>query len=255
MMDILPIFKSHYSIGRSILTLEDEESSETYPDSIIDIAKENKMKEVYLVEDNMTSFLQAYTNTKKYNINLRYGLRLTVTDSITEKSDESRAKNSKIIIFFKNENGYRKLIKLFSIAAKDGFYYEPRIDYKTLKENWSDKDLMLCIPFYDSFIYNNLLRSSLCIPELDFTKPIFFVEDNEMPFDNLLKNKLTEYFNKISAQMLNVKSIFYKTKKDFKAYLTFRCINNRSCLNKPEIEHMTSDTFCFESWQEKTKNG
>jgi hypothetical protein len=26
-------------------------------------------------------------------------------------------------------------------------------------------------------------------------------------------------------------------------------------LNKPELEHMTSDTFCFESWQEKTKNG
>jgi len=76
-----------------------------------------------------------------------------------------------------------------------------------------------------------------------------------MPFDNLLKNKLTEYCNKISAQMLNVKSIFYKTKKDFKAYLTFRCINNRSSLNKPELEHMTSDTFCFESWQEKTKNG
>ena len=99
MMDILPIFKSHYSIGRSILTLEDEESSETYPDSIIDIAKDNKMKEVYLVEDNMSSFLQAYTNTKKYDINLRYGLRLTVTDSITEKSDESRAKNSKIIIW------------------------------------------------------------------------------------------------------------------------------------------------------------
>jgi hypothetical protein len=67
-MEALPLFKSHYSIGRSILTLEDEEKEENQPDSIIDIAKDNKLKEIYLVEDNMTSFLQAYTNTKKYNI-------------------------------------------------------------------------------------------------------------------------------------------------------------------------------------------
>ena len=69
-MEVLPLFKSHFSIGRSILTLEDEEKEENQPDSIIDIAKDNNLKEINLVEDNMTSFLQAYTNTKKYNINL-----------------------------------------------------------------------------------------------------------------------------------------------------------------------------------------
>ena len=42
-----------------------------------------------------------------------------------------------------------------------------------------------------------------------------------------------------------------KRKKDFKAYLTFRCINKRSTLDKPELEHMTSNEFCMESWKEK----
>ena len=64
-MDVLPLFKSHYSIGRSILTLEDEPQAESYPDSIINIVKDNSLKELFLVEDNMTSFLQAYTNCKK----------------------------------------------------------------------------------------------------------------------------------------------------------------------------------------------
>ena len=48
-MEIMPLFKSHFSIGRSILTLEDEEKEENQPDSIIDIAKDNNLKEVNLV--------------------------------------------------------------------------------------------------------------------------------------------------------------------------------------------------------------
>jgi len=40
------------------------------------------------------------------------------------------------------------------------------------------------------------------------------------------------------------------TREDFKAYLTFRCINNRTTLNKPNLEHMCSTEFSFESWKE-----
>lgn len=253
-MDIVPIFKSHYSIGRSILTLEDEEYDPLYPDSIINIAKENNINSLYLVEDNMTSFLQAYTNCKNNNINLRYGLRLTITENMEDKSEESRIKNSKIIIFFKNSSGYKKLIKIFTTASKDGFYYEPRIDYKNLREIWNNQDLILAIPFYDSFIFNNILKNSLCAPQIDFCVPIFFIENNSMPFDHLIKNKVIEYCNKNKNEILNAKSIYYKLRKDFKSYLTFRCINQRTTLNKPEIEHMTSNEFSFESWKD-AKNG
>jgi DNA polymerase-3 subunit alpha len=246
-MEVLPLFKSHFSIGRSILTLEDEEKEENQPDSIIDIAKNNNLKEVNLVEDNMTSFLQAYTNTKKYNINLRYGLRISINDDMNERSEESRQKTSKVVIFFKNEQGYKDLIKIFSTAAKDGFYYEPRIDFKTLKSLWSDKNLILCIPFYDSFIFNNTLRGTVCVPDLEFTKPILFIENNSLPFDHIIKNKVLAYAKANKLEVLNTKSIYYKDGKDFKAYLTFRCINNRTTLNKPELSHMTSNRFSFES--------
>lgn len=255
-MDVIPLFKSHYSIGRSILTLEDEtDSSENYPDSIINIAKDNKLKELFLVEDNMSSFLEAYTNCKKYNINLRYGLRITLTENMEEKTDESRIKNSKFIIFFKNEEGYKKLIKIFTYAAKNGFYYEPRIDFKFLKSVWDNNQLLLTVPFYDSFIFNNLLKNFLCAPEFNFCSPFFFVEDNEMPFDSLIRLKVLEFCNNNKYQTLNTKSIYYKNKDDFKSYLTFRCINNRTTLNKPELEHMTSQEFSFQSWLEKNKNG
>lgn len=243
---MIPLFKSHYSLGRSILTLEDKDEKDDYPDSIIQICKENKMKELYLVEDNMSSFLEAYSNCRKNNIKLNYGLRISVTESMSHKSEESKTKSSKIILFFKNKKGYQQLTKLYSIAAKEGFYYEPRLDYETISKNWTD-DLILCIPFYDSFIFNNTLKNSLCIPQFDFTKPIFFIEDNDLPFDSLVKQKALSFAEKNGLKIYKVQSIFYKERKDFKAYLTFRCINNRSVLNKPNLDHMSSNEFCFES--------
>lgn len=249
---MIPLFKSHYSLGRSILTLEDKNEEDDYPDSIIQIAKENNLKELFLVEDNMSSFLEAYNNTKNNNIKLNYGLRISVTESIEDKSEESRTKTSKIVIFFRNNNGYSLLTKLYSIAAKDGFYYEPRLDFNILKNNWSE-DLMLCIPFYDSFIFNNTLRNYICVPNFSFTKPCAFIENNDLPFDSIIENKMKTFIKENNLETFNTKSIYYKNKKDFKSYLTFRCINNRTTLNKPEIEHMSSDSFSFEEWRNKCK--
>lgn len=244
---MIPLFKSHYSLGRSILTLEDKEESDSYPDSIIQIAKENRLKEICLVEDNMSSFLEAYMNTKSNNIKLNYGLRISVCESINDRSEDSLKKTSKVVIFFKNKDGYEAITKLFSIGAKNGFYYGPRLDYNILKDNWSE-DLILAIPFYDSFIFNNTLRNSICIPQFEFTKPILFAENNDLPFDIILGEKIKRFAKENSLDIFRTKSIYYKNKKDFKTYLTFRCINNRSTLNKPELEHMTSNEFCFESW-------
>lgn len=247
---MIPLFKSHYSLGRSILTLEDKNEQDAYPDSIIQIAKENNLKEIFLVEDNMSSFLEAYTNTKNNNIKLNYGLRISITESINEKTEESRQKTSKIILFIKNKAGYEAVTKIFSIAAKDGFYYEPRIDYSILNQNWSD-NLLLAIPFYDSFIFNNSLRNFICVPQFDSIKPILTLEQNDLPFDSIIKNKVLNFSKKNNLQIINSKSIYYNKKTDFKTYLTFRCINNRSVLNKPEIEHMSSNEFSFESWKKQ----
>jgi DNA polymerase-3 subunit alpha len=246
---MIPLFKSHYSLGRSILTLEDKKDSDDYPDSIIQICTQNKLKELFLVEDNMSSFLEAYFNCRSNKIKLNYGVRISVTESITDKTDESKIKTSKIILFAKNKNGHELLTKLYSIGAKSGFYYEPRVDYETLKVNWTE-DLLLAIPFYDSFIFNNTLKNYICVPQFNFTKPIIFLEDNDLPFDSLVKEKMKVFCQENSLEIFNTKSIYYNKKSDFKTYLTFRCINNRSTLNKPELEHMTSNEFSFESYLE-----
>lgn len=251
MLDTLPLFKSHYSIGRSILTLKSpEDMVPNGPDSIFDICLKNDLDELILVDDNMSGFLEAYTRAKKLGLTLRYGLRLGVNNDYEEKSKDSLSKTAKYIIFPKNTEGFQRLIKIYSFAAKEGFYYVPRIDFKTLKKFWSNKELSLVIPFYDSFIFNNVLAGFNCVPEINFTEPKFFLEDNRLPFDDLMRQKVLLYAEK-EHQIFKTKSIYYNLRKDFKSYLTFRCINNRSTLEKPNLNHMCSDEFSFESWKEQ----
>ncbi len=257
MSEVLPLFKSHYSIGRSILTLNSLGSSdENGPDSIIDICSEAKMDRLHLVDDSMTGVLEAYTNALDANIDLRFGLRINLCDDIKVKDKEYNLKEFKINIFCKNKRGYERLLQIYSIASTDGFYYAPRADYDLLLKYWSDEDLTLSIPFYDSFMHKNKFSMSNIIPNFSNFSPIFFLENNDLPFDKSLRSHVLKYCgDKYDTQ--EVKSIYYKNKSDFPHYLTFRCISDsnpgraKKTLAKPNFDHMCSNEFSFESWYEK----
>ena len=254
-MDLLPLFKSHYSIGRSILTLsKPDDKVDGGPDSIIDICTQNKLKEFYLIEDSMSGFLEAYVNSKENDLKLIFGLRVTVCPDLHEKNKESATTGSaKYIILCKNTEGYKRLIKISSLAAKEGFYYHPRIDFEHLKKYWSNKDLKLCVPFYDSFLHHNYFGGDNCHTNFTFTDPDFFVENNDLPFDHLLLKRVKQFTEDGKKYpLVKTQSIYYKDKSDFKSYLTFRAINNRTTLGKPNLDHMGSNTFCFEKWKNKS---
>tara|TARA_R110000824_G_scaffold101094_4_gene240059 strand:+ start:4542 stop:5303 length:762 start_codon:yes stop_codon:yes gene_type:complete len=246
---ILPIFKSHYSLGRSILTLgKPNQSLDEGSDSIFDICQEGEIKDLYLVDDNMAGFLEAYSNAEELDIKLVFGLRLTFCLNVSNKSEEGRRNSYKNIIFATNTEGYKRLIKIYTFAAQEGFYYEPRMDFDNLKQFWSD-DLLLVAPFYDSFLYSNKYSDSKCVPDFSYATPTFFLEDNDTLLDKDM-NKSVESFCKDKYDTVRVKSIYYKKREDFGAYLTFRCINKRTKVEKPNMDGMCSPEFCYESYLE-----
>ena len=127
------------------------------------------------------------------------------------------------------------------------------MDESFLRELWSDEHLKLAVPFYDSFIFNNTMHFSTCTPDLSFTKPIFFIEDNNLPFDHLIKEETEAYCKKNKYKTEKVKSIFYANEEDFSAYQAYKCICNRGfkarTLDCPNFDHQGSDQFSFESWR------
>jgi DNA polymerase-3 subunit alpha len=253
-LKVLPLFKTQYSIGKSILTLAaPDKLDRSYPVSIFDIAKEHKLSEVVVVDDSISGFLEAHQNAKKAGIKLVYGLQLRCMENIESKSEASLKTIHKLVIFIKNNQGYKDLIKISSTAAKKGFYYKPNIDMAHLKTLWTE-NLMLGVPFYDSFLFNNTLYGYRCVPTF-FTPPVFFLENSDLPFDNLIQQKVKSYAETSGAEIIPSRSIYYYKKDDFLAYLTFRCINERTLLEKPELEHMSSNLFCFEEWENQNKFG
>jgi DNA polymerase-3 subunit alpha len=252
MYKVLPLFKSHYSLGKSILTLEEPFDKKGNPveSSIFYILKSNKLDTLVLVEDNISGLLQASKVAGDNKIKLIFGLRLSITTDCLDKCEANLNKVAKYIIFAKNTNGYKNLIKIWSFAAKDGFYYEPCTDFNNLAKAWDEKNLKLAIPFYDSFLFLNTLESHSHVPDLNFTKKVTcFIEDNDLPFDDLITQKVKTFAASCKADIIPAQSIYYTYPNDFRAYMAFRCISKRTTMEKPELPHMGSNGFNFEKWK------
>lgn len=256
MNKVLGLFKSHYSLGRSILTLGeplDKGTKKPVENSILNILLQNKINTLTLVEDNISGLLEASKRCDDNKIKLIFGIRIDVTDNITQKDAASLTKRAKYIIFAKNPSAYKPLLRIWSTAAKDGFYYNPVIDFQNIKKHWNENFIM-AVPFYDSFLYLNNFCSFNHVPEIKEFNPVFFVENNELPFDDILKSKVESFCKENKYNILAAQSIYYNSPNDFIAYLTFRCIHNRAsnpkcCLERPDLSHMSSDTFNFEHWK------
>lgn len=258
---MIPLFKSSSgSLLRSILTLDlpSDDSDPDLPDSILQIAKDNNLKEICIVDDSISSFLQANINCRKAGIKLVFGLRMSFVNDSSDKTDASFETLHKNIIFVKNREGYKRLIKLSTKAAFDNYYKGSRLSYSDLHALWDDNDLLLAIPFYDSFIHKNALTNSLCVPDFQDVKPIVFLESNDLPFDSLISEAAIKFAQTNDLKMENVKSIYYKNREDFDAYLTLKCLNRKQfgagrTLDNPDFEHMSSREFSWESYLENNK--
>ncbi len=244
---MIPLFKSHFSIGKSILKLESGTTEAS--DGIFNIAEELKLKNVVLVEDSLTGFLESAKLSKAYGLDLIFGLRLTACSNLSTEKD-----CHKVIVFAKNDSGCKQLNKIYSKA----FETEAQaIDMNDLADLWQEENLKLAIPFYDSFIFNNIMSFSTCVPNFSFTNPTFFTEDNNLPFDSIIKEKVLDFTSSKKLKHEKTKSIYYKNREDFEAFQTYKCICGRTgwkgksvSLEKPNLDHCGSKEFCIESWKE-----
>jgi len=233
---MLPVYKSTFSIGKSILTVE----------KILELCKSDSAKYLFLVEDSMTGFIKAYHSCKKAGVQLIFGLRLVCCNDVAKEGNDS---DHKIVILAKSDKGCKLLNSICSFANLEG---STKVDFNFLNEIWDEQHLELVIPFYDSFIHQNQLYLKNCVPNFQKITPIFWRENNNLPFDPLIDKAVLEYIkNKYTSAL--VKSILYEKKDDIEALQTYKIICGRkfgaaSTLSKPNLDHFGSNEFCFESY-------
>lgn len=246
MPDVIPFFKTHNSIGKSILTVSD----------VFRLAENNSLESVVLIEDMMIGFPEALRLSKKAGIKLIYGIRFDICNSLEESYEDIVSSRCKMIAIMKNDDGYKDLIKLYtSVHTND----KKCIDYKILRDIWDGSpNIDFGLPFYDSFIAKNCLTLSNCLPDFGIKSPFVCVENNCHPFDDIVQDRVKQYCSINENRIVFCKSIYYENYDDFDSYTVYRLICGRSVygnstLDKPNLPHFGSNKFCFEDWKENRK--
>jgi hypothetical protein len=244
---MIPLFTSHYSKGKSILSLA--EPQKTYaggPDSIIKLCKNHNIQKPFLIENTLTGLMEAVENFSKEKISFVFGWKTNIVNDL--KSEEEGSFPSKIIILVKNTNGYHDLLKLHNSSQAN---HNGKVDFEFLNE-FLTKNLKIAIPFYNSYIFNNLFIDTFSQPNIKPLDPVFFAENNKLPFDNYLLSALPP------NRTIKTKTIYYNKRSDFEVWQTYRCLcdimikGRRRSLNLPMFDHCASNEFCLESWLENS---
>jgi hypothetical protein len=230
-----PLFKSQFSVGKSILTAE----------KILNIAQINSLERVVMVEDSFYGFRVFNQLFQENEIPLVFGLRLSVVNDDLIQDERP----SKLVFFAKNNDGLKTIKRLYSDASLNDKNSLVLSHYSV--EDF--KDVKTAVPFYDSYIYNNLFHFGLSHLGLKGLDPVFFIEDNNHPFDFQIR----EVIEGLDVETKMVKTILHHNKDDFEAFQMYKASCSRSqgrapTFQKPNLDHFCSDDFCWESYKDVT---
>ncbi|MES1147538.1 MAG: PHP domain-containing protein, partial [bacterium] len=103
---------------------------------MVKMAKKHDMPAVAITDHGcMFGCMEFYFEAKKMGVKPILGMEAYVAPRGMDKRD-GRAENElfHLLLLAKNEEGYRNLCKLHTLAALDGFYYKPRLDHACLRQ-------------------------------------------------------------------------------------------------------------------------
>jgi DNA polymerase III alpha subunit len=225
------LFKTHASIGKSILKNSD----------ILDFQKDQNLKKVVAVEDSFYGFRELNAKLLERKVDLVFGIRLPVVQNSTDEL------SSKLIFFAKNNDGVRQIKKLYTktYCSDSGF-----LILKDLKKE-EFCETKVAVPFYDSFVYQNIFHFGMVDVDLKRFDHFFFEEKNDHPFDEMISSQLKKH----TDSPVLAKSIYYKNREDIDAFQFYKAGTSRSGTKppnygRPELEHFCSPEFCWESYLE-----
>lgn len=103
-------------------------------DTLINFAKQNNFKAAAITDHgNIFGAVKFFQKCKKAGIKPIIGIEAYITEDVAIKNIENKYYHTLLLV--QNEVGYRNLCKLISFSFNEGFYFKPRIDYKTLKKH------------------------------------------------------------------------------------------------------------------------
>ncbi len=208
-------------------------------DTLMKKALEYKMPAVAITDNNnMYGVFKFVAAARKNDLLPIVGCEINVCD---DHLDRSRQNNGYQVVFLaKNENGYRNLAKLSSIANTAGFYYVPRIDKELVLQY--KEDLMVLsggifgeIPSLFLNKGERAAEESLVWWKENFGDD-FYLEINRhgIEEEEVVNRKLIEWSKKHDVKLIAANNNFYPEKSGANAHDILLCVKDGQLQSVPK---------------------
>jgi len=167
---------------------------------------------------------------------------------------------SHLVLFAKDEQGYRNLLKLISAAYLEGFYYKPRMDKEILAQH--SKGLLAtsaCLKGEVAWTlrnegYNAALKATDELEQI-FGKGNFYLEimENGIPEQKPVNEGLMKISKELNIPLVATNDVHYLERSQAAAHEALLCVQTQTTLDDPNRMRMSTDEFYFKSPEEMKK--
>ncbi len=223
-------------------------------DELIEETKKQKMKAVALTDHGvMYGIIEFYQKAKAAGIKPIIGMEAYIAPNrLSDKRAKIDEKPFHLVLLAKNEEGYKNLIKLTSIAHLQGFYYKPRLDKEVLKQHSKGIiALSACLQGeIPRLIVNNRIKDAE--KALKEYKKIFgedfYLEVQDHP--NLREQKIAnkaifKLSKKYKVPLVATNDVHYLKEEDAEIQDILLCIQTKKKKDDPNRLSMLIDDFSF----------
>ena len=155
-----------------------------------------------------------------------------------------------------NNNGYKNLIKLVSIAYTEGFYYKPRIDFECLKK-YSD-DLIVLSGCMAGAVARKITSGDIegaekiAMQYKEVFKDRYYLEiqDNKYKEQMLINQNIIKMSKKLDIPYVATNDCHYLTKDDYYAHEVLLCIQTKKTMSDEDRMSFDTNEFYVKSPQE-----
>lgn len=204
---------------------------------------------------NMYGAVEFYKAAVAAGVKPIIGCEMYICEDLAEKTSAAR-EYAHLLLLAKDNEGYKNLTKLSTISFSDGFYYKPRIDYKTLAKYASG---LVCTSACLAGDIPQLLMSGQRGKAVELAKQLkgmfgedFYLElqNNGIPEQAEVNALLKELAEELSIELVATNDVHYIEKDDAKSHDVLLCIQTARYVDEEDRMSFATQEFYLKSQDE-----